>query len=301
MLAGPIPLRREHIARLLLTLPHQEVPVVLQQLLHLQPGDGTVVPVLLLQRTVLLLHQAAGWRYLEARGEKKWTLSIKQPGATVGELQGELCGSVPSESNLRDTTELESRRCSHTNKSCWHILLEVQAIKQSKGYLQNMVFSCMCMISLTGWLTAGPFPVCKAVSCVIAACMPAPVFQGGKKKSDECREPTKQYISFFFFAFADLSKYRDAFSSKPTWRKNRLPTRLFHRFFALCHSGQNKINLLLCGENNRWCIWSEVQKVEEQRGKVSIDSKAFFFPFLFFSLQLAKNVWWRKCKGEGLE
>lgn len=71
MLAGAIPLRREHIAWLILTLPHQEVPVVLQQLLHLQPGDGTVVPVLLLQRTVLLLHQAAGWRPLEAGGEKK--------------------------------------------------------------------------------------------------------------------------------------------------------------------------------------------------------------------------------------
>lgn len=74
MLAGPIPLRREHIARLLLTLPYQEVPVVLQQLLHLQPGDGTVVPVLVLQRTLLLLHQAAGWTHLEARGEKSQIL-----------------------------------------------------------------------------------------------------------------------------------------------------------------------------------------------------------------------------------
>lgn len=27
----------------------------------------------------------------------------------MGELQGELCGSVPSESNLRDTTELRVR------------------------------------------------------------------------------------------------------------------------------------------------------------------------------------------------
>lgn len=61
-----------------------------------------------------------------------------------------------------------------------------------------MVFFCMCMISLTGWLTAGPFPVCKALGCVIAACVPDRVLQE-KKKSDECREPTKQYISFSFF------------------------------------------------------------------------------------------------------
>lgn len=70
MLAGALPLHGEHVAGLVLTLPHQEVAAVLKQLLHLQSGDGTVVPVLLLQRW---------WEHLEAaeRGDpstlKRWT------------------------------------------------------------------------------------------------------------------------------------------------------------------------------------------------------------------------------------
>lgn len=60
MLAGSIPLHREHITVLLLTLPHQEVSVILQQLLDFQSGNSSVVPVLLPQRTIHLLHQGEG-------------------------------------------------------------------------------------------------------------------------------------------------------------------------------------------------------------------------------------------------
>lgn len=66
--AGAVPLHRQHIALLLLTLPHQEVPVVLQQLLDLQSGDGSVVPVLLSQRTVHVLHRRLDLNCLEERG-----------------------------------------------------------------------------------------------------------------------------------------------------------------------------------------------------------------------------------------
>lgn len=61
MLAGFVPLHGEHVTWFVLTLPHQEVPAVLQQLLHLQSGNGTVVPVLLFQRR----------KHLEAGGEGK--------------------------------------------------------------------------------------------------------------------------------------------------------------------------------------------------------------------------------------
>lgn len=60
MLARSIPLHREHITVLLLTLPHQEFSVILQQLLDFQSGNSSVVPVLLPQRTIYLLHQGEG-------------------------------------------------------------------------------------------------------------------------------------------------------------------------------------------------------------------------------------------------
>jgi len=69
MLAGSFPLRREHITLFLLTLPHQEVSVIRQQLLDLQSGNGSVVPVLLPQGTIHLLHQGEGRQHLEAPRE----------------------------------------------------------------------------------------------------------------------------------------------------------------------------------------------------------------------------------------
>lgn len=70
MLAGSIPLHREHITWLLLTPPHQEVSFILQQLLDLQSGNGSMVPVLLSQRTIQILHRGADRKHLEA-GRKK--------------------------------------------------------------------------------------------------------------------------------------------------------------------------------------------------------------------------------------
>lgn len=56
VLARSFPLHRDDIHLFLLTLPHQKVSVVLEQLLHLQPGNGPVVPVLLRQGPVHFLY-----------------------------------------------------------------------------------------------------------------------------------------------------------------------------------------------------------------------------------------------------
>lgn len=74
--AGAVPLHRQHVALLLLTLPHQEVPVALQQLLDLQSGDGSVVPVLLFQRTVHVQHQGLHLNYLGERGKTGFFLQL---------------------------------------------------------------------------------------------------------------------------------------------------------------------------------------------------------------------------------
>lgn len=70
VLVGSIPLHGEHITLLLLTLPHQEVSIILQQLLDLQSGNGSVVPVLLPQRTIRILHGGEDRKHLEAGREK---------------------------------------------------------------------------------------------------------------------------------------------------------------------------------------------------------------------------------------
>lgn len=70
MFTGSFPLHRKHITLLLLTLPHQEFPIILQQLLDLQSGNGAVVPLLLPQRKIQYLHQTEGRRHLEAGREK---------------------------------------------------------------------------------------------------------------------------------------------------------------------------------------------------------------------------------------
>lgn len=69
MLAGAAPLHRKDVARLLLALPHQEVTVLGQQLLDLQPGNRSVVPALLFQRPRGLLHRGAAEERLMTRGE----------------------------------------------------------------------------------------------------------------------------------------------------------------------------------------------------------------------------------------
>lgn len=68
VLAGAAPLHREDVARLLLALPHQEVAVLRQQLLNLQPGNRSVVPALLFQRPRGLLHRGAAEERLMTRG-----------------------------------------------------------------------------------------------------------------------------------------------------------------------------------------------------------------------------------------
>lgn len=74
MLAGSIPKHREHITLLLVTLPHQEVSIILQQLLDFKSGDGSVVPVLLPQRTIHLLHSVKARKHLKAGREEKQNL-----------------------------------------------------------------------------------------------------------------------------------------------------------------------------------------------------------------------------------
>lgn len=68
VLARSFPLHRDDIHLFFLTHPHQKVSVVLEQLLHLQPGNGSVVPVLLRQGPIHFLHGGGDWANLEAGG-----------------------------------------------------------------------------------------------------------------------------------------------------------------------------------------------------------------------------------------
>lgn len=63
-----IPQHRQHVLLLALALPHQEVPGVCQQLGHLCPWDGPMVPQLLVQGLLHLWHELQGWRELAGAG-----------------------------------------------------------------------------------------------------------------------------------------------------------------------------------------------------------------------------------------
>lgn len=111
MLAGSFPLHRQHITMFLPTLPHQEVSVALQQLLDLQPGNGSMVPVLLLQRTVHLLHRAED-RHLRTGTENSRILKADMNNETIKRDRSWLLGRV-----CRDYVEVHQRRGCNTLKS----------------------------------------------------------------------------------------------------------------------------------------------------------------------------------------
>lgn len=54
------PVHRQHVFLLALALSHQEIAIILQQFLHLQTGDGTVIPALLGQGLLHLGHCRQG-------------------------------------------------------------------------------------------------------------------------------------------------------------------------------------------------------------------------------------------------
>lgn len=54
------PVHRQHIFLFALAFSNQEVPIVLQQFLNLQTGDGTVIPALLGQGLLHLGHRRQG-------------------------------------------------------------------------------------------------------------------------------------------------------------------------------------------------------------------------------------------------
>lgn len=112
MFAGSIPLHREHITLLLLTLPHQEVSVILQQLLDLQSGNGSVVPVLLPQRTIHLLHRGEDRKHLEAEREKSRIFKADMNNKTIRSERGWILGRF-----CRDYMEILQRRACNTLKS----------------------------------------------------------------------------------------------------------------------------------------------------------------------------------------
>lgn len=64
MAALSTPVDGQHVLPLALALPHQIVPVVLQQLQHLHARDGAVVPALLPQGLLDLRHQLHGGGHL---------------------------------------------------------------------------------------------------------------------------------------------------------------------------------------------------------------------------------------------
>lgn len=66
MSAAAAPHDRQHVLLFALTPPHQEVSITPQKLLDLQSWNGSVVPVLLPQRTVHVLRQAGDRKHLEA-------------------------------------------------------------------------------------------------------------------------------------------------------------------------------------------------------------------------------------------
>lgn len=90
MFAGSIPLHREHITLFLLTLPHQEVSITLQQLLDLQSGNSSVVPVLLPQRTIHILHWGGNWNLLEAGTEKSEIFKADMYDETIRSDKGQI-------------------------------------------------------------------------------------------------------------------------------------------------------------------------------------------------------------------
>lgn len=111
MLAASFPLHREHITMFLLTLPHQEVSIILEQLLDLQPGNGTMVPVLLPQRTIHLLHRAEDW-YLRAGRENSWIFKSDMNNETIKSDRSWVLGGF-----CRDYVEILQRRGCNTLKS----------------------------------------------------------------------------------------------------------------------------------------------------------------------------------------
>lgn len=82
----PVPQHAEHVLLLALALPHQKVPAVAQQLLHLRARDGPVVPDLLAQRLLHLRDQGHGGRQLDGdQGEPSLTPgSCRSGGAGQG-------------------------------------------------------------------------------------------------------------------------------------------------------------------------------------------------------------------------
>lgn len=84
-----IPQHRQHVLLLALALPHQEVPGVCQQLGHLCPWDGPMVPQLLMQGLLHLWHELQGWRELAGVGRGKGH-SASLPGEATRTDGGQL-------------------------------------------------------------------------------------------------------------------------------------------------------------------------------------------------------------------
>lgn len=133
VLAGSVPLHRQHITVLFLTLPHQEVSIVLQQLLDLQSGDGSVVPVLLSQRTVHVLHKGVDLDDLE---EKKTGTLVQLTGITK-----------QSKTEFRDSAEI---RWEHFKGAMNHSTVPPsfvppgqqsdESLEEEEAHTKNMLF-----------------------------------------------------------------------------------------------------------------------------------------------------------------
>lgn len=108
MFAAAFPLHREHITMFLLTLPHQEVSIILQQLLDLQSGNGSVVPVLLPQRTINLVHWNEDRKLLEAGTAKSRVFKADMYDETIGCIFKWIC---------RDYMVILQRGICNTSKS----------------------------------------------------------------------------------------------------------------------------------------------------------------------------------------
>lgn len=86
MPARAIPVDREDILLFALTLSDQKVSITRQQLLDFQPGDDSVVPVLLLQGALYLWDWGQGRGHLEGvhtarsmRGQVRRDLRMQRP------------------------------------------------------------------------------------------------------------------------------------------------------------------------------------------------------------------------------
>lgn len=82
-----VPKHRQHILLLALALPHQKVPALCQQLSHLRPWDGPVVPQLLMKGLLHLRNELQRWGKLgRSRGGVRGVTQPAGQGRPLNQL-----------------------------------------------------------------------------------------------------------------------------------------------------------------------------------------------------------------------